>query len=134
MNLVTLSKKGDERGALVVVEQYKDIPIEIKRVYYMFDTLSGVHRGFHAHKKLTQIAIAVKGSCKFLLDDGDRVEHVLLDSPTVGLIIEPMVWHEMYDYSDDCVLMVLADDYYNENDYIRDYNQFKLIRNENDYS
>lgn len=134
MNLVKLSKKGDERGALVVVEQYKDIPIEIKRVYYMFDTLSGVRRGFHAHKKLTQIAITVKGSCKFLLDDGDRVEHVLLDSPTAGLIIEPMVWHEMYDYSDDCVLMVLADDYYNEDDYIRDYNQFKLIRNENVYS
>lgn len=127
MNLIQLSKKGDNRGALVVIEQGKDVPIDIKRVYYMFDTTSGVRRGFHAHKKLTQIAIPVKGSCKFLLDDGNQVEHVLLDSPTVGLIIEPMVWHEMYEYSDDCVLMVLADDYYDESDYIRDYDTFKRM-------
>ncbi|WP_313112293.1 FdtA/QdtA family cupin domain-containing protein [Pseudescherichia sp.] len=127
MNLIELSKKGDNRGALVVIEQGKDVPIEIKRVYYMFDTTSGVRRGFHAHKKLTQIAIPVKGSCKFLLDDGSQVEHVLLDSPTVALIIEPMVWHEMYEYSEDCVLMVLADDYYDENDYIRDYDTFKSM-------
>ncbi|WP_312604565.1 sugar 3,4-ketoisomerase [Kosakonia cowanii] len=127
MKLVALNKKGDARGALVVVEQKKDIPIEIKRVYYMFDTASDVRRGFHAHKKLTQIAIPVKGSCRFLLDDGKSVENVLLDSPTIGLVIEPMVWHEMYDYSDDCVLMVLADDYYDESDYIRSYDDFKQM-------
>lgn len=127
MKLVELSKKGDARGALVVLEQHKDIPIEIKRVYYMFDTANDVRRGFHAHKKLTQIAIPVKGSCKFLLDDGNTVEHVLLASPTTGLVIEPMVWHEMFDYSDDCVLMVLADDYYDESDYIRSYEDFKLM-------
>ena len=127
MKLVELNKKGDARGALVVVEQKKDIPIEIKRVYYMFDTASDVRRGFHAHKKLTQIAIPVKGSCRFLLDDGKSVEHVLLESPTTGLVIEPMVWHEMYDYSDDCVLMVLADDYYDESDYIRSYDDFKQM-------
>ena len=127
MKLVELNKKGDARGALVVVEQNKDIPIEIKRVYYMFDTASDVRRGFHAHKKLTQIAIPVKGSCRFLLDDGKSVENVLLDSPTIGLVIEPMVWHEMYDYSDDCVLMVLADDYYDESDYIRSYDDFKQM-------
>ncbi|MDF7760033.1 FdtA/QdtA family cupin domain-containing protein [Kosakonia cowanii] len=127
MKLVELSKKGDARGALVVVEQHKDIPIEIKRVYYMFDTANDVRRGFHAHKKLTQIAIPVKGSCRFLLDDGKNIEHILLDSPTIGLVIEPMVWHEMYDYSDDCVLMVLADDYYDESDYIRSYEDFKQM-------
>lgn len=124
MNLIQLSKKGDCRGSLVVVEQHKDVPIEIKRVYYMFDTNVNVRRGFHAHKKLTQIAISVKGECRFLLDDGKSVEHVLLDSPMVGLVIEPMVWHEMYDYSSDNVLMILADDYYDENDYIRNYNEF----------
>lgn len=124
IKLIQLNKKGDHRGALVVVEQFTDVPIEIKRVYYMFDTEEGVRRGFHAHKNLTQIAIPVKGSCKFLLDDGKTIEHIELDSPSVGLVIEPMVWHEMYDYSSDCVLMVLADDYYDENDYIRDYNRF----------
>lgn len=86
--------------------------------------VSDVRRGYHAHKKLTQIAIPVKGSCKFLLDDGKSVEHVTLDSPSVGLIIEPMIWHEMYDYSSDCVLMVLADDFYDESDYIRNYADF----------
>lgn len=124
IKLIQLNKKGDHRGALVVVEQFNDVPIEIKRVYYMFDTEEGVRRGFHAHKNLTQIAIPLKGSCKFLLDDGKTIEHIELDSPSVGLVIEPMVWHEMYDYSSDCVLMVLADDYYDENDYIRDYNTF----------
>lgn len=126
MKLIQLSKKGDDRGSLVVVEQGKDIPIEIKRVYYMFNTLKDVRRGFHAHKKLTQIAIPIAGSCRFLLDDGINVENVLLDSPTIRLVIEPMVWHEMYDYSEDCVLMVLADDFYDESDYIRSYEEFKM--------
>lgn len=126
MKLIQLSKKGDDRGSLVVVEQGKDIPMEIKRVYYMFDTLRDVRRGFHAHKKLTQVAIPIAGSCRFLLDDGKNVENVLLDSPTVGLLIEPMIWHEMYDYSEDCVLMVLADDFYDESDYIRSYDDFKM--------
>lgn len=129
MKLIHLSKKGDDRGSLVVVEQGKDIPIEIKRVYYMFDTLKDVRRGFHAHKKLTQIAIPITGSCHFLLDDGKKVENVLLDSPTIGLVIEPMVWHEMYDYSEDCVLMVIADDFYDEDDYIRNYDEFKMSLN-----
>ncbi|AOI30824.1 WxcM-like domain-containing protein [Citrobacter freundii] len=124
MKLIQLSKKGDDRGSLVVVEQGKDIPIEIKRVYYMFDTLKNVRRGFHAHKKLRQVAIPIAGSCRILLDDGVNVENILLDSPTIGLVIEPMVWHEMYDYSEDCILMVLADDLYDENDYIRDYAEF----------
>ncbi|MCX8985383.1 sugar 3,4-ketoisomerase [Citrobacter portucalensis] len=124
MKLIQLSKKGDDRGSLVVVEQGKDIPIEIKRVYYMFDTLKNVRRGFHAHKKLRQVAIPIAGSCRILLDDGVNVENILLDSPTIGLVIEPMVWHEMYDYSEDCILMVLADDLYDEDDYIRDYAEF----------
>ena len=83
MKLIQLSKKGDDRGSLVVVEQGKDVPIEIKRVYYMFDTLKDVRRGFHAHKKLTQVAIPIAGSCRFLLDDGINVENVFLDSPTI---------------------------------------------------
>ena len=129
--LIQLDKKSDHRGALIVVEQNKDIPIEIKRVYYMFDTGHDVRRGYHAHKTLTQIAIPVKGSCKFLLDEGKTIEHVTLDSPSVGLIIEPLVWHEMYDYSSDCILMVLADDLYDESDYIRDYAEFiREITNE----
>jgi len=126
---IEFHKLGDERGALIVVEQLKNIPFEIKRVYYMFDTLEGVRRGFHAHKKLRQLAIPVKGKCTFLMDDGLQKREVILDNPSQGLMIEPMVWHEMYDYSPDCVLMVLADDFYDESDYIRDYDTFvKKVR------
>ena len=117
--------KGDERGKLIAIEQFKDIPFEIKRVYYIFDTKSGVRRGYHAHKNLEQVAICVSGSCKFVLDNGkERVENIILDSTNKGLFIGKMIWREMYDFSDDCVLLLLASEYYDENDYIRNYEEF----------
>lgn len=116
---------GDERGSLIALEQHKNIPFEIKRVYYIFDTPKEVRRGFHAHKELVQIVVAVKGACKILLDDGHDKQIVELATPSIGLLVEKMVWHEMYDFSDDCVLMVLASDYYNEEDYIRNYKEFE---------
>jgi dTDP-4-dehydrorhamnose 3,5-epimerase-like enzyme len=115
---------GDERGLLISLEENKNIPFEIKRVYYIFDTKKGVRRGFHAHKKLNQVAICVSGSCKFLLDNGNQKEHIVLDKSNIGLVIKDMIWHEMYDFSENCVLMILADDFYGEDDYIRDYNKF----------
>ncbi|ELY4541797.1 WxcM-like domain-containing protein, partial [Cronobacter sakazakii] len=111
--------------ALVVLEEQKSVPFNVKRIYYMFDTKKDVRRGFHAHKKLRQLAIPVQGHCKFLLDDGNESIEILVDNPTQGLMIEPMIWHEMFDYSENCVLMVLADDYYDESDYIRNYEEFK---------
>ena len=124
IKIIDFKVLGDERGSLVSLEQNKNIPFEIKRVYYIFGTDVKARRGFHAHKKLKQIAICVNGSCEFLLDDGESKENVLLDSPHKGLVIEDMIWREMYDFSKDCVLMVLADDYYDESDYIRDYDEF----------
>lgn len=124
MKLIPLQNHGDERGSLVALEQSKNIPFDIKRVYYMFNTQKGIRRGFHAHKKLIQLAIAIKGSCKFLMDDGITKANIVLDNPASGLLIEPMIWHEMYDYSDDCVLLLLANDFYDESDYIRNYNDF----------
>jgi len=90
-------------------------------------------RGYHAHRDLQQVAICISGSCKFLLDDGrERVENVILDSPNKGLFIDKMIWREMYDFSDDCILLVLASEYYDESDYIRDYEEFlKLIKGNN---
>ena len=118
---------GDERGSLIALEQNKEIPFDIKRVYYIFGTKESVQRGFHAHKKLTQIAVCVAGHCKIILDDGiDRTE-VTLDSPEKGLLIEESVWREMHGFSNDCVLLVLASDYYDESDYIRDYTEFKGV-------
>lgn len=115
---------GDERGQLVSLEEFKDIPFEIKRVYYMYDTKKQVQRGFHAHKSLQQILICIHGSCKVLLDNGKEKKIVFLERPYEGLYIENKMWRKMYDFSEDAVLMVLASEYYNEEDYIRDYDEF----------
>ncbi|MBQ4059176.1 MAG: WxcM-like domain-containing protein [Lachnospiraceae bacterium] len=115
---------GDERGQLIALEEYKDIPFEIKRVYYMYDTLEGVRRGFHAHKSLKQILVCIHGTCKVLLDNGKEKKIVPLEKPYEGLYIANNIWREMYDFSSDAVLMVFASDYYREEDYIRDYQEF----------
>ena len=129
VKVINFEIKGDDRGKLIAIEELKNIPIEIKRVYYIFDNKNNTKRGFHAHKNLQQVVICVKGSCKFLLDDGKERKEVVLDSPNKGLFIDKMIWREMYDFSEDCVLVILASDYYYESDYIRDYNEFlKLVR------
>ena len=115
---------GDERGMLVALEELKDIPFEIKRVYYMYDTQKDVHRGFHAHKKLEQILICIHGSCKILLDNGTEKKKVSLEKPYEGLYIANDMWREMYDFSPDAVLLVLASELYSEEDYIRDYDEY----------
>lgn len=117
-------KHGDERGQLVSLEENKEIPFDIKRVYYIYDTLSDVRRGSHAHKSLKQLLICVSGSCKIMLDDGTDKEIVVLDKPFEGIFIENFIWREMYDFSKDAVLLVLASDIYREEDYIRDYDTF----------
>lgn len=124
IRLIQLQTHGDDRGSLVALEDGKNIPFSIKRVYYLFKTKNGVRRGFHAHKQLKQLAIAVRGSCRFILDDGKERIEVLLDNPAQGLLIESFMWREMYDFSEDCVLMILADQLYDESDYIRDYDEF----------
>lgn len=122
--MIQFQQHGDDRGMLVALEENKEIPFAIKRVYYMYDTGLHVRRGYHAHKKLEQILICVHGSCKIHLDDGNGTEEVILDKPYEGLYIANDVWREMYDFSEDAVLMVLASEVYDESDYIRDYQQF----------
>lgn len=123
---------GDDRGQLVALEEFKDIPFEIKRVYYMYDTKEGVRRGFHAHKSLEQILICIHGSCKILLDNGTEKKIIPLESPYEGLYVSNNMWREMFDFSPDAVLMVLASDYYKEEDYIRDYDRFLKYVEEQD--
>ena len=127
MTLATIlefKSNGDDRGSLVALESYKNIPFDIKRVYYIFDTKTGVVRGLHAHKDLSQVMVCLKGSCRVMLDNGLLKEQVVLDSPNKGILIGSMIWREMHDFSADCVLLVLANEYYDESDYIRDYDEF----------
>lgn len=131
IKIIPLQAHGDDRGSLIALEEENNIPFEIKRVYYMFNTKSNVRRGLHAHRKLKQVAIAVRGSCRFVLDDGKERVEILLDNPGQGLLIDSCIWREMYDFSEDCVLMVLADSHYDENDYIRDYETFYKLVNDN---
>lgn len=123
---------GDARGQLISLEEFRDIPFEIKRVYYMYDTGKDVRRGFHAHRSLQQILICIHGTCKILLDNGKEKKVVSLEKPYEGLYVSNNMWREMYDFSPDAVLMVLASDYYKEDDYIRNYDDFlKMICEEN---
>lgn len=115
---------GDERGQLIAIEEQKDIPFAIKRVYYMYDTGEGVVRGHHAHKKLQQILVCVHGNCKIRLDNGTEKKVVALEKPYEGLYVSNAMWREMYDFSPDAVLMVFASELYDESDYIRNYDEF----------
>lgn len=124
INWINFPSLGDDRGSLVALETSKQIPFDIKRVYYIFGTKTGVARGFHAHKALKQVAICVSGKCKMILDNGHTKEEAWLDSPNKGLLIEDLVWREMHNFSEDCVLLVLASEHYDESDYIRNYDEF----------
>ena len=119
--------RGDDRGQLIPVELPTDLPFAASRVYFITGTSAGVRRGFHAHRALTQLAVSVSGSCRFLLDDGASKVDVALDRPGRGLLVRPMIWHEMYDFSPHCVLAVFADGPYDESDYVRSYAEYEAL-------
>ena len=125
---VDLLVRGDERGDLVAIEGSRDVPFAIQRVYYLPRTAPGVPRGFHAHRTLQQLLVSVAGSCTILLDDGHEQTRVPLDNPARALLVVPMVWHEMHEFSSDCVLVVLAAAHYDEDDYIRAYEEFAELK------
>ena len=127
--LISLKTIGDERGKLISLESHKNLPFAIKRVDYMFDTLPDEPRGFHAHRELEQLVIAIDGACEFVLDDSVSQESVWLNRPDVGLYIGKNMWREMQNFSYGCKLMILGSDYYDENEYIRDYAEFlKMVK------
>lgn len=123
--LINFKPLGDDRGSLIAIEAERSIPFPVRRVYYIFGTEADAERGFHAHKALNQVAVAVTGSCEIVLDDGKNKTTILLDSAVMGLSIEPGMWHFMKNFTSDCVLLVLADQHYDEEDYIRDYDAFR---------
>ena len=122
--LIRLGVIGDRRGSLIALENGHNLPFDVKRVYYIYGTKENVSRGFHAHRKLKQMLIAVSGSVTIKCEYDGRKKEYTLSRPDEGLLIEGLVWREMHDFSSDCVLMVLADEYYSEADYIRDYKAF----------
>lgn len=122
--LINLKVFGDNRGKLISIEGNKNISFDIKRVYWIFDTLPDQDRGMHAHKNMEQIIVAMDGACQFVLDDGKTRETVWLNRPDVGLYIGKNMWREMKHFSYGCKLMVLASSYYDEKEYIRDYDEF----------
>jgi dTDP-4-dehydrorhamnose 3,5-epimerase-like enzyme len=128
-NIIKFDIKGDERGLLVAYESARNIPFEIKRVFCIYHTKEGVARGQHSHYKTKQLLVAIHGSCKVSLDNGKEKKTYLLDNPDKGLLQKELIWGEMFDFSQDCVLMVFADDYYRNEDYIRNYDDFiRLVK------
>ena len=121
---IKFNQLGDDRGHLVVVEGLKDVPFDIKRVFYIYGSDQDVVRGQHANRKTEFVLINVSGASKVTTDDGYEKTTFSLDEPDMGVYIPEMVWKNMYDFSKDSVLLVLASEHYDGNEYMRDYEEF----------
>lgn len=122
--LIELPKIADPRGNLTVAEQMKNVPFDIKRVYWTYDVPGGESRGGHAHKALYQLVVAMSGSFTVTLDNGETRETILLNHPWQGLLIKPNTWRTLDDFSSGAVCMVLASELFEKEDYIYDYKEF----------
>lgn len=132
-SMLEFPQRGDERGYLVVVEGMKDIPFEIKRIFYIYGSDSSVVRGQHANIRSEFVLINVSGQCKVRTKDGKGNEAVYcLDRPHTGIYLPKMIWKDMYDFSRDSVLLCLASTGYDSGEYIRDYSEFLKIVNGDD--
>jgi dTDP-4-dehydrorhamnose 3,5-epimerase-like enzyme len=122
--MMDLPKITDQRGNLTFVENNRHIPFDIKRVYYLYDVPGGAHRAGHAHKSLHQFLIAMSGSFDVVLDDGMGTKRIHLNRSYNGLYVCPMIWRTLDNFSSGSVCLVLASDFYDENDYFREYSQY----------
>jgi len=123
--LIDLPVVSDPRGNLTFVEGGRHVPFEIKRVYYLYDVPGGAERGGHAHKSLQQLIVAMSGSFDVVLDDGRQKKRVHLNRSYFGMYVCPMVWRELDNFSSGSVCMVLASNFYDEDDYYRNYEEFR---------
>lgn len=131
-DLINFKVLGDERGSLIAFEENHNVPFDVKRVFYIYGTQEGIPRGQHSHYNTKQLLVAVNGGCKVTLDDGTKKQTYTLNKPNVGLFQDKLVWGTMHDFSEDCILMVFANTYYDENDYIRSYDKFlEVLKNAN---
>ena len=128
--IIELDRHHSQRkGDICVVEEYKEVPFEIKRFYYLYDIPGGVERGGHAHRELYQFIVAVSGCFTVVLDDGMHRRSFTLNRPYKGLLVPPGMWRTLEDFSSGSVCMVLGSEYYDESDYIRNYDSFLEYRN-----
>ena len=127
--IINFKDFGDERGKLVVIEGGQTIPFDIKRVFYIYGSDSEVVRGQHANKESEFVLVNVAGKSKVRITDGVEEFIVELDKPMMGVYIPKMVWKDMYDFSEDSVLLVLANTHYNDSEYIRDFEEYKKLKN-----
>lgn len=129
--MLEFSQKGDERGHLVIVEGGQDIPFDVKRIFYIYGSDKDIVRGQHANRESEFVLINVAGTSKVKVKDGKGNETVYsLKRPHTGIYLPRMIWKDMYEFSEDSVLLVLASTHYNPDEYIRDYNEFVKIVNE----
>jgi dTDP-4-dehydrorhamnose 3,5-epimerase-like enzyme len=122
--LITIDQIGDRRGHISVVENNKEVPFEVKRIYYLYDVPSGEERGGHAHKDLKQLIIAVSGSFDVIVGDGKTEKTFSLNRPNKGLYFTSGLWRKINNFSSGAICLVLASHEYDEKDYIRNYNEF----------
>lgn len=125
-----MPKHHHEKGNLTVVENGMTVPFNIRRTYYLYDIPGGESRGGHAHKGLWQLIVAASGSFSVTLDDGKIKRTFVLNRPYQGLLVRPGIWRTLDDFSSGAVCLVLASEIYDENDYIRDYNDFIKFKND----
>lgn len=125
---IDLPKIADQRGNLTFIESSQHIPFDTKRVYYLYDIPGGSSRAAHGHRELHQFIVALSGSFDVTLDDGNATKCFHMDRPYFGLYVPPMIWRDLDNFSSGAVCLVLASDYYDEKDYIRDYDSFRRIK------
>lgn len=127
-NIIHLPKIENISGSITAIQGDKDVPFDIKRIYYLYDVPGGADRGGHAHKRLHQLIIAASGSFDIILDDGNIKRTIQLNRPYFGLYLKPGVWRDISNFSSGAICLVLASNFYDATEYIRDYNEFKQFR------
>jgi dTDP-4-dehydrorhamnose 3,5-epimerase-like enzyme len=131
-NVVELTKIHNRAGNITIIQNREDQPFKIKRIYYLYDVPGGSERGGHAHKKLYQLIVAAGGSFDVILDDGKNKKIVQMNRPYYGLLVVPGIWREIVNFSSGAICLVLASEKYTEDDYVRNYSDFKEMKNVKD--